>query len=160
MKKILLVSCLLFVNGLVYADEIDGSIGSQAPKSKLQRIEEKIEKYTKLINELPNELQSKINNFQRLKGLGNKVQEVLVTYISATKECVKQSHSSIGVEACKDLSDLDLGTEIRDKKNKVVLMIEEAERELRVVQEKQKDIGTIEKILKTLKSTKQMMMNG
>ncbi|HHB94216.1 MAG TPA: hypothetical protein ENK88_03635 [Campylobacterales bacterium] len=160
MKKILLITCLLFVNSSVYADQIDGFQGVQAPKSKLQRIQEKIDKYTKLINNLPSELQEKIDNFQRLKGLGNKIQEVLVTYIVATEECVKQSHSAIGTEACGDLSDLDLGSEIKSKKQEVMEMIEEAERELKVVQDKQKDIPMIEKILKTLQSTKQMMMNS
>lgn len=159
MKRILLIGCLLLVNDSIYADQIDGFQGVEAPKSKVQRIQDKIDKYTKLINDLPAELQKKIDNFQRLKGLGNKIQKVLVIYIVATEECVKQSHSAIGVEACGDLSELDLGSEIKSKKEKVIEMIAEAERELKIVQDKQKDITTIEKILKTLKSTKDMMMN-
>jgi len=160
MKKIMVMICLLAINTSVYADELDGFQGVSAPKSKLERIQNKIDKYTKLINDLPAELQEKIENFQRLKGLGNKIQKVLTTYVIATEECVKSSHSEIGREACNDLSNLDLGKEIKEKKQEVIEMIAEASRELKTVQEKQKDIILIEKILSTLKSTKQMMMNN
>jgi hypothetical protein len=160
MKKIVFIVCLVLMGQSIYADEMDGIQGVQAPKSKLERIQDKIDKYTKLISELPKDLQNKIDNFKKLKDSGNRIQQVLTTYIAATEECVKDAHSTIGREACEDLSDLDLGAEIKNKKHEVIAMINEASRELQIVQDKQKDIPLIEKILTTLKSTKQMMMNN
>lgn len=157
MKKIILIVSLVLIQSIVYAGQTDGAFG-MASTSKLERIQNQIDKYTKFINELPQELQQKINNFNRIKGLGNDIQQVLVTYITATDECLNGAHSAIGQEACGEFSNLDLGSEIKEKKKKVIEMITEAERELIEVKAKQKDIPLIEKLLKSLKVTKSMMM--
>lgn len=157
MKKIILIASLVLIQSIVYAGQTDGNFG-MASTSKLERIQNQIDKYTKFINELPQELQQKINNFNRIKGLGNDIQQVLVTYITATDECLNGAHSAIGQEACGEFSNLDLGSEIKEKKKKVIKMITEAKRELIKVKAKQKDIPLIEKLLKSLKVTKNMIM--
>ena len=157
MKKIILIASLVFIQSVVYAGQTDGDFG-MAPTSKLERIQNQIDKYTKFINELPQEFQQKINNFNRIKGLGNDIQQVLVTYVTATDECLNGAHSAIGREACGEFSNLDLGSEIKDKKEKVIEMITEAQRELTDVKAKQKDIPLLEKLLKSLKVTKNMIM--
>jgi len=157
MKKIILITSLVLVQSIVYAGEIDGD-SDTTPPSKLERIQNQIDKYTKVISELPQELKNKINNFNRIKGLGNTIQQVLVTYVTATDECLNGTHSAIGQEACGEFSNLDLGSEIKEKKEKVIAMITEAQRELIEVKAKQKDIPLIEKLLKSLKVTKSMMM--
>jgi prefoldin subunit 5 len=167
MKKITILLFLIVINqSTIYADEIDSlpegsydSLPEGSYESKLKRIQNKIDKYTKLINDLPRELQEKIDNFNRLKRVGNKIQEVLTIYLVATKECLKESHSKLGKEACDDLSSLDLGMEIKKKKEEVLAMINEASRELEDVKKKQKDIPLIKKVLETLRETKRIMMN-
>lgn len=157
MKKIILMTSLLMVHTVVYAGQTDGDFG-MTPTSKLERIQNQINKYTKIISELPHELQQKINNFARIKGLGNDIQQVLVTYVTATDECLNGAHSALGREACGEFSNLDLGSEIKEKKEKVIEMISEAQRELGEVKGRQKDIPLIEKLLNSLKVTKSMMM--
>jgi len=157
MKKIILITSLVLVQSIVYAGQTDGDFDT-TPPSKLERIQNQIDKYTKVISELPQELKNKINNFNRIKGLGNNIQQVLVTYVTATDECLNGAHSAIGQEACGEFSNLDLGSEIKEKKEKVLAMITEAQRELMDVKAKQKDIPLIEKLLTSLKVTKSMMM--
>lgn len=155
MKKLILILCVMVS---INADELVVSNPTVNPASKLERIQLKIDKYTKIINQLPAELEGKIKNFERLQGLGTKIEKVLTTYIVAVDECIKESHSALGEEACEDMSNLDLGTEIKKEKRLVLDMIEEAQRELTNVRAKEKDIPMVKKILNTLITTKKMLM--
>jgi len=157
MKKLIIVASLVLVQSVMVAGVLPSDDGG-VPQSKLERIQNQIDEYTKIITDFPVKLQAKINNFSRVKGLGNDIQQVLTTYVTATDECINGAHSAIGQKACGDFENLDLGSEIKEKKKRVMEMITEAERELKSVKAEQKDIPLIEKLLKSLNVTKTMMM--
>jgi len=155
----ILIIFLTLSQSLCYAGQIGRTSNSSSQsKSKLQVIQEQIDEYTEIIEELPKKLNLKIENFNRLKGLGNDIQEVLTSYVTATEECVNGTFSKVGKKACVEFENLDLGTEIKEKKEKVLEMIVEAERELEDVKNEQKDLPLIEKLLSSLKSSKEMLM--
>jgi hypothetical protein len=155
----ILIISLTLSQSLCYAGQTGSTPNSSSQsKSKLQVIQEQIDEYTEIIEELPKKLNLKIENFNRLKGLGNDIQEVLTSYVTATEECVNGTFSKVGKKACANFENLDLGTEIKEKKEKVIEMINEAERELEDVKNEQKDLPLIEKLLTSLKSSKEMLM--
>jgi len=157
MKKTVL-TLLMTVSVAMYADELTTDVVNAQPVSKLEQIQKTIDKYEKLINALPEKLQGKIKNFDRLKTIGTKVETVLRSYVAASNECVNELHSPLGEAACRDMAELDLGSEIKKEKSHVNEMIIESERELEQVKNEQKDLPAIKKLLDSLKSTKQMLM--
>jgi len=155
----ILIISLTLSQSLCYAGQTGSTPNNPSQStSKLQRIQEQIDEYTEIIEELPKKLNLKIEHFNRLKGLGNDIQEVLTSYVTATKECVNGTFSKIGQKACANFENLDLGTEIKEKKEKVIEMINEAERELEDVKNEKKDLPLIEKLLTSLKASKEMLM--
>jgi len=154
MRHLLVAVMVILAIGTASADEI-GS-GSQSG-SRIERIQIKIEKYERIIENIPQEVQKKIANFNRLKGLGAKVENVLRKYIVAVEECNIDSYSSLGEDACNDMDSLDLGIEIKKEKDTIVELIAQAERELKNAKLKEKDIPKVVRMLEALRSTKAML---
>jgi len=157
MKNIILTILLMSANISLFAVELEVNQAATS-SSKLSKIQANITEYETIINEMPKKLQSKIENFERLKTIGDKVKSVLSDYIAATNECIKKAHSKIGEKVCQDFSALDLGKEIKEEKDKVKEMIVQAETELKDVRTQELDLPLVKKVLESLRTTKKMLM--
>lgn len=158
MKRLLII--IILVSSPLLQAEQTRSNSSSSQSSKLKAIQHKIDKYTKTVNEMPARLRQKIKNFDRLQGIGVKVNQVVKKYLVALDSCANKIHSTIGREACEEFDNLNIGEEIRKEKQKVVNAIAEAERELKNVRDMDKDIPLFKNLIDTLQSTKNILMYG
>ncbi len=144
----------------IYADQVANGIqiDSNQSKEKLVNIQGKIDKYTKIINDMPIEIQKNIDNLERLKDLGAKVQTIIARYLLSIDECSAGMNSNEGKMACEDILKLNIGKEIRFKKEIIINAISKAEKELNDVSQKETDIPKIEKVIESLNDAKSILM--
>ncbi len=159
MIKTALIFIILSITS-IYADEIVNGINidNNQSEDKLQSIQNKIDKYTKMINDMPLAIDKNIGNLERLKDIGAKVQTIVARYLLSIDECSSGMNSKEGKVACEDIQNLNIGEEIRLKTQIIVDAIAKAEKELDDIYQKEADIPKIKKVIESLNDAKSILM--
>lgn len=126
---------------LILIDQVANGIevDNNQSEKKLKNIQGKIDEYTKIINDMPMEIQKNIDNLERLKDIGAKVQTIVARYLLSVEECSAGMNSKEGKMACEDIQKLNIGKEIRLKREIIVNSITKAEKELNDIYQKETD---------------------
>ncbi len=159
MIRVVVALVILYVN-FIYADQISNGVvvDNNQSGAKLKNIQEKIDKYTKVINDMPEEIQKSIDNLERLKGIGDKVQTIIARYLLSVEECSAGMNSKEGKMACEDIQNLNIAKEIHLKRETILHTISKAEKELNSIYQKETDIPKIEKVIESLNDAKSILM--
>jgi len=130
-------------------------------QSKLEQIQANISEYQKYIKDLPQQMQLKEEQFNRLQRAGDRVEKVLRYYLDSVDSCSKDGLTPKGEEICQDMANLQLGGIIRKNKEHITGLIAVAEKELKAIQIDIKEtLPLTRKALASLESVKELIMQG